>query len=56
MTSYYERHDLSLWKTRKAAENNARIRNAEFSQLGIIWTATQKTNGWWTVIKREGNK
>jgi hypothetical protein len=56
MTSYYERHDLSLWKTRKAAENNARIRNAEFSQLGLTWTATQKTNGYWTLTKREGNK
>jgi len=56
MTSYYERHDLSLWKTRKAAENNARILNAEFSQLGITWTATQKRNGYWTLTKREGNK
>jgi hypothetical protein len=56
MTSYYERHDLSLWKTRKAAENNARIRNAEFLEFGITWTAIQKTNGWWTVTKREDNK
>jgi hypothetical protein len=56
MTSYYERHDLSLWKTRKAAENNARIRNAEFLQFGITWIATQKPNGYWTLTKKEETK
>ena len=58
MTSYYERHDLSLYKTRKAAENKARKLTAEFSQAEIVetWTATQKTNGYWTITKKGETK
>jgi hypothetical protein len=54
MTSYFERHDLNLWKTRKAAENNAKKLTAEFTQLGnpTEWVAIQKSNGWWTVERK----
>jgi hypothetical protein len=53
MTSYYERHDLSVWKTRKAAENNAQKRTAEYTLTGnpTQWVAVQKSNKWWTIQK-----
>jgi hypothetical protein len=53
MTSLFERHDLRLWKTRQAAESNAKKLTAEFEQLGqsATWSAIQKSNGWWTVEK-----
>ena len=52
MKSRTER-DLRLWKTRKAAENNASKITAEFSQIGqpMTWIAVQKPNGWWTIDK-----
>ena len=53
MTSYYERHDLNLWKTRKAAESNAKKLTDDFAHCGIStqWVAIQKPNKWWTVKK-----
>jgi hypothetical protein len=56
MTSLFERHDLRLWKTRKAAESNAKKLNAEFRQDGqrTTWSAVPKSNGWWTVEKEIG--
>ena len=53
MTSVFERQDLRLWKTRKAAESNAKKLTAEFTQLGnpTEWVAIQKPNKWWTVEK-----
>lgn len=49
---------LRLYKTKSAAIRNAEKLTAEYLQVGIVgtWTATQKTNGYWTLTKREGNK
>jgi hypothetical protein len=42
-----------MWKTRKAAESNAKKLTDEFTQSGIStqWVAIQKPNKWWTVKK-----
>jgi hypothetical protein len=47
-----------IYKTKSAAIRNAEKLTAEYLQVGIsgTWTATQKTNGYWTLTKREGNK
>ena len=47
-----------LYKTKSAAIRNAEKLTAEYLQVGIsgTWTATQKTNGYWTLTKKEETK
>jgi hypothetical protein len=44
---------LHLYKTRAAAIRNAEKLTAEFAQVGLSaqFIATQKPNGFWTVLK-----
>lgn len=54
MTGSFERDNLRVWATKKAAENNARKITAEFAAVGEarIFLAVKKTNGLFTVAER----
>ena len=46
--------ELRLWKTKKAAQSNAKKLTSEFQQVGTPtnWVVVQKSNGWWTVERK----